>query len=449
MKRIVSLICFGLVFLVGCNIPGPEPTQEIDVVTSTVETDSEAGTDVVPTETVNPKPTATSTSEPTASPPEPVPPKAKTPDPKNFPTPQPLLSGDPVTITQIRMFDLNTGWATGFQNNSGAHVFTTEDGGTTWIDRTPPEQIADASEENESAWAHFSDPQTAWVIYAPQRTPPPISPPVIWRTTDGGLSWKPSPPLDLGGMEDFFTPEGFAAQGVENGWLLVHVGAGMSHDYSFLFATCDGGSTWERIVDPYGIGIQSLHNTGLAFADESFGWVTKDNLGIKPGAFFEQTIDGGATWEQVFLPAPPELDWFNETSLCKTSSPNFTVDRIGALIVKCRLPEDIQKGTSWSLTYIYTTSDRGETWEFVRLPSPVERLVFLDKDIGWALGRDHYQTTDGGVTWEMGKTVNWDGEFSFIDQQNGWAVVRNEDQIALVVTDDGGDSWQIIEATIH
>jgi hypothetical protein len=250
-------------------------------------------------------------------------------------------------------------------------------------------------------------------------------------------------------MESYFMPEGFSSVGDQHGWLLVHVGGGMSHDYSYLYATHDSSVTWERVADPYGTGIQSLGNTGLAFADQDFGWVSKDNLGVMAGAFFEQTIDGGTTWETVFLPAPPEHDWMNEMSLCQTSGPTFTSDQVGLLIVKCRLYEDIQRGSEWSLVYIYKTSDRGGSWEHTRLSSPVDSLLFLDGETGWAFGRDHYRSTDGGTTWELFRSVNWDGDFSFIDTLNGWAVARNEGEIALVVTENGGDSWKIIKPVIR
>jgi len=79
----------------------------------------------------------------------------------------------------------------------------------------------------------------------------------------------------------------------------------------------------------------------------------------------------------------------------------------------------------------------------------VESLIFLDEQEGWAFGRDYYKTTDGGLSWVVVKTVNWDGQFSFVDSLNGWAVARNLDEIALVKTVDGGQTWQIIEPTIR
>jgi photosystem II stability/assembly factor-like uncharacterized protein len=449
MNRMIYAIGLVTILLTSCNFPGLGSSPQSEEELPTPGTDVVVGKDRVPTLTPEPTLTSTATETPLPSPIAAVFPELPTPTQRDFPTPQPLTAGEPVTLTKIKMFDTRTGWGTGFQQVSGARVLYTEDGGITWSDRTPPEQIAEMVEENESVWSHFLDASTAWVIYAPQRQPPPVDAPVVWRTTDGGLTWDPSPPLQADGMEDFFSPEGFASVGNDYGWLLVHVGAGMSHDYSYLYATTDGGATWERVADPYGIGIQSLHNTGLAFADPKFGWVSKNNLGVMPGAFYERTTDGGTTWEKVFLPAPTEHDWFNEVSLCETSSPIFTSDQTGVLIVNCRLPEDIQNNTLWSLTYIYTTSDRGETWEHVRLPSPVEKMIYLDQDLSWAFGRDHYRTTDNWHTWELVKTVNWDGDFSYVDPLNAWAIARNEGAIALVVTEDGGGSWQIIEAVVR
>ena len=347
------------------------------------------------------------------------------------------------------MFSPKEGWGVGHTSTSGAHMLYTDDGGKSWDDRTPPETLADQPGEINSTRSHFLDPRTAWVIYAQENAQPPFKGNLVWRTSDAGVSWEPGSDLDVDGMEAFFVPGGFASVDQDYGWLLVHIGAGMSHDYSYLYRTTDAGVTWERIVDPNSGGIQSLRNTGIAFADAQYGWVTKDNLGVLPGAFFEQTTDGGFTWEKISLPAPPELDWFNEMSLCETSAPTFVGEQTGTLIVKCRLPDDAQTADKWSLTYIYTTPDRGVTWTHSKLPSPVDQLKFFTKDFGWALGRDYYQTVNGGTTWKKVKTVFWDGDFSLIDPSNGWAVARNEDEIALVETKDGGQSWQIVEPVVR
>ena len=448
MNRLIKFLWIPIL-LVSCNLPGGESTTQPGPATLTsTQVEAEVAEDTL---TPPPEVTVTSESVPESqdTPTDPQVPDSPTITPLPFSTPLPLTSGEIITVTKIQMYDPLTGWGVGYQEWSGDHILYTQDGGSTWIDRTPPDTMADQPDEIGSASTHFLDADHAWVIYASRRLPPPLQQKLIWRTSDAGLTWEPGNPLQVDGMEDAFLPRGFASVSRMEGWLLVHIGGGMSHDYSYLYQTLDGGVSWERILDPYGGGIQGLGNTAIAFVDVDYGWVSKDNLGVLPGAFFEQTLDGGRTWERVFLPHPPELDWFNEASLCETSQPTFLGDQTGMLIVKCRLPGDLDQDIDWSLTYIYRTEDRAETWEFSKLPTAVDQLLFSDQDQGWAFGRDLYRTSDGGRSWQPFKMVNWDGQFTFINPDTGWAVARNEAEIALVNTVDAGDTWQIIDTTIR
>jgi photosystem II stability/assembly factor-like uncharacterized protein len=69
-------------------------------------------------------------------------------------------------------------------------------------------------------------------------------------------------------------------------------------------------------------------------------------------------------------------------------------------------------------------------------------LTFFDSSSGFALSRTIASTSDGGESWTRIKMVNWDGQFSFVDPTTGWAVARDQGQIALVATSDGGRTWQ-------
>ncbi len=167
------------------------------------------------------------------------------------------------------------------------------------------------------------------------------------------------------------------------------------------------------------------------------------------GAFFEQTVDGGLTWEKVFLPPPPDHDWSTELSRCQTISPTFTTAQSALLIVNCRLyGEDFDPDKEWSLTYIYTTTDRGQSWQHKKLNSPIYQFKFLNNQEGFALGNEIFKTDDGGMSWVAVKQVTWEGQFSFVDTDHGWAVARSGDALALVVTKDGGKTWQIITPTV-
>jgi photosystem II stability/assembly factor-like uncharacterized protein len=93
--------------------------------------------------------------------------------------------------------------------------------------------------------------------------------------------------------------------------------------------------------------------------------------------------------------------------------------------------------------FVYSTQDGGLNWQ--SYPAPGGRLYLLSPSSGWMLGEEIHFTDDGGETWTMINEVIWQGQFNFIDINHGWAVARNEDEIALVRTENGGRSWMIVD----
>ena len=443
MNRLLFFFCIFCLTLGSCGILPAESGTETAGKFATIPT-----TDippVTPASTQTPQvPTTPPTIHPSETPQDLLQPTVTEQAPLDTFYLPALEASKPLTITQISMINAENGWAIGHQKGSGDRILYTQDGGYSWEGRTPP--ILRSSDQNAGlfqAWGYFQDRETAWVIYLPQDQPPPIQAPVTWRTSDGGQTWEISEQLPISGAESYFIPEEFSFIDKNQGWLLVHIDAGMGHDYSNLFATSDGGITWQRLIDPYGEGLQSLHNTGLAFADPEFGWVTKDNLAVMPGAFIEQTRDGGHSWEDIFLPAPEELDWSNEISQCATSDPIFIEADEGIILVNCHTFEDK------TFTYTFLSSDKGQSWRSAPIPTTVQSLFFINSQIGWAFGRDLYQSTDGGLSWVKIKTVNWDGQFSFVDEKSGWAVATAGEALALVFTHDGGKTWELINPMIR
>ena len=363
------------------------------------------------------------------------------------PSDSPLPSGEAIRITTIHMISETSGWAIGHQESQHDHILRTFDGGDTWIDISPPEPLPQFFGSLLKATAYFIDNDYAWVVYT-QPTMQSKKSAFIWYTSNGGIDWGASAPLPLTKSESFFEPEQFVFMNLQQGWLLVHVDAGMSHDYSEIFTTTDGGMHWERVSDPYTDGIQSLHNTGMDFADTQFGWVTKDNLGVLQETFLELTTDGGYSWRIHSLPAPNNFDWQHEISRCITSEPEFLSWQAGIVLVNCIVTTDITTFETKTLTYIYTTPNRGQSWQYTQLPIPIDSLFFIDEKKGWAFGREIFTTSDGGISWVSVKTVNWDGQFSFINSLHGWAVASNNEEIALVRTADGGLTWQILDPQI-
>lgn len=436
MHRSILIVLIILITITGCQ--NTTPTE----VTQTNQPPTPTELIVSPTMTRETSQPATATSPLT---PEPQPESTPTMEltgqvhPEGSPIPT-LASREEFNISMVEMVNPDAGWAIGSREGGPDHIFFTRDGGVTWLDRSPPAVKPDDA-NTYKAWGFFLDTSTAWVLYAGDG-PPPVGPQRVWRTTDSGQTWEASQTLPLTGQEPFFTPEAFSFVDPSTGWLLIHVDAGMSHDYSHLYRTSDGGKTWERIVDPFGESLQGLRNTGIAFASEEYGWVTKDNLGVLPGTFLEQTEDGGRTWDNIFLPPPDDVNWESEPVQCKTYQPVFTSPQTGLVLVECSRPDG--SGGLNTLSYVYSTSDRGQNWQHTRLDSPVSDLEFVSVEVGFAAGLDIYRTNNGGLNWVKIKTVTWQGQLSFVTENLGWAAAHKGENSALVLTDNGGLTWDLI-----
>jgi photosystem II stability/assembly factor-like uncharacterized protein len=457
LRKINLILGFAVlaIALMGCELEQkntPVERSPTMAFTTTIPTNSPV---LLPTEVPATLPEATNTIEaPTPLPATETPlPATDTPLPLPLPAlTGPVLahleSGQPVTIRWIHMLEAANGWAIGGQGTESDHVLLTADGGQTWRDVTPPEPApADGS---LAALGYFADAGTAWVIYYSQNEMVVPSVAVVWRTQDGGQTWQSSSPLDLQGLNELYMPSDLAFADAQNGWLLVHVGAGMSHDYVTLFHTQDGGQTWARLLDPYGGSeIQVCYKDSLVFSSAQNGWLTGTCNGVMAGAFLYQTSDGGQTWQSVTLSAPadaPKL-FADSGPACGTQSLKFFSPQVGTLIVSCK---DFSQDPAVTSYYLYTTQDGGADW--VSTSSPAGALDFVTGKTGWALSRDLFHTTDGGQTWTKVKTVNWDGQFSFVSDDLGWAVARAETDtttlIALVQTTDSGKTWTEIYPVI-
>ena len=367
-----------------------------------------------------------------------------------------LSPGDQPTISDIHMFSKNEGWAIGTgSTDTNDHVLTTQDGGTTWIDVTPPEAFDASLALRKQATAFFADAGHAWVTYQYMAGPSAATPPVIWFTADGGQNWSTGAPLDVGQGGSFYVPAVMQFIDMLHGWLLVHAGNGMNHDYVFLFSTQDGGKTWKRIVDPYMENLDmSCTKTGMDFADANTGLITGDCVGVVPNSIYlYRTTDGGNTWKPVRLPIPAKLPdiYTNESNVCGSYSPGFS-GQTGWLVVRCN-----DYGPGVAQTFLYTSTNAGETWSSHSEAASVDFVQFLNTPgtsggnpgVGWfAGGGQVYLTEDGGKTWQPVSGLGGVGQPDFIDQTTGWMVAKAGVSITLEQTSDGGAHWTQLKPVI-
>jgi photosystem II stability/assembly factor-like uncharacterized protein len=432
IKKISFPLLLGIIILslTGCV------TTEVPKTGTSVPTSLPPIKEVSPTSTPLP-PTETATV---------VPPTATdTPAPVN--PIQHYPSGQEFTATAIHMIDANTGWAIGGLGSIlGDHVLFTTNGGSTWKDVTPAE--AEAVDGHKAAVGYFQDAQTAWVTYAMGGGTPVPTQPVVWHTTDGGATWTASQYLDVTGLSEIYVPTDLQFIARQNGWLLVHVGVGMNHDYVVLYRSVDGGASWSRIQDPYNdtSSIMSCTKTAMLFTDATHGWLTGDCRGVKAGVLLFKSTDAGSTWQSVTLPAPasaPGLFDVNSSVACGSYNPFFFSNDLGHLSVNCT---NFSSQTTTSTYYIYTTQNGGSSWTSATYPGAA--LYFFSADTGWVLSNKIQRTTDGGANWKAISDVTWTAQMDFISEQIGWGVARSGDQVALVKTDKGGATWTVLTPTV-
>lgn len=357
-----------------------------------------------------------------------------------------LSAGQAISIMKIHMLDPFSGWGIGGLSQAQDHVFRTQDGGKSWRDVTPP-QPTPAVGDKAIAIGDFQDASTARIIYGTEMAPPPAYL-HFWTTHDGGATWQYGS-IDTSISSEFFNPWFVDFADAMHGWLLIYLGAGMSHNYVALLGTTDGGLTWNTLVTPQDRNdIQSCSKTGMVFFDAQNGWLARECNGLYPAPHIMRTTDGGVTWTRIEPPAPngtPNL--FNDYA-CDMASPNPFSGASAIMAMKCLSVTDY----STQKNYIYTTTNGGSTWSSYPLPADYslgEGLSFFDPLNGFAFGRRIYKTTDGGQTWTFVQEVYWSGQFSFINADQGWAsVINDSNENALVETGNGGVHWDMLNPIV-
>jgi hypothetical protein len=140
----------------------------------------------------------------------------------------------------------------------------------------------------------FSDPQIGWAVNSDGQ---------IIKTIDGGVSWIPQLQDDV-----YWRCIGFATP--QGGW------AGTLTRGRRLYATTDGGATWELIDArlpanaPPGI-------CGLSVVNEQVVYASGTNFPNRPAAVVK-TTDGGATWSGL------DVTWTDDLGMA--ARPSLLVD---------------------------------------------------------------------------------------------------------------------------
>ncbi|MBV9231428.1 MAG: hypothetical protein JOZ18_19110, partial [Chloroflexi bacterium] len=374
--------------------------------------------------------------------------------------PSAAITGRPVTLQTLRMFDAANGWATTFDGVTmygSRHVLHTSKGMLHWQD-VSPKRVAQSNDQGMVEAADFMNASTAWVVFDPHPissgpTPHPL---FVERTTDGGKTWQettlvPQAPASIQQIS-FLTPQ--------DGWLLLIEGAAAGSEGVEVLRTTDGGATWRTmtrttITTPTLPGALPFggDKLGISFINQNTGWIPDPLMGIY------QTQDSGATWYLQHLPPPGTLPPTTPTHLAG-AFPLLTFNGREEIF-----PAVLELPDGRAILELYRTLDGGHTWQAVStlsIPSAeLDAITFLDPENGWAAGVQKNTlllsaTSDGGNTWKsfsqaLPPDVFQISELNFVTKMTGWMIgVTNEERSTRVFqTTNGGQTWREVQPRLE
>jgi photosystem II stability/assembly factor-like uncharacterized protein len=328
----------------------------------------------------------------------------------------------------IQFANANVGWCSG---QSGSLCKTT-DGGRTW------RHIGTTVGPGYGPIA-FDDGSTGFAVAGCRTT--------IIRTQDSGRSWQPTPiqtesPIVALKMAD-----------ANHLWAIT--------EHSKLYATTDGGNSWERIYAflPDSIAasetyVLQLKNDGIPFqfVNAQLGYACVDIFNEESKTITTsllKTTNGGKAWSKIHQHTA-KVDWYYP----QYKNISF-IDSLHGWYILGYSP----KGT---ITFVQTV-DGGRTWQeifhYIEHCSKQGKaecelgngLHFFDINKGTSYSNASI-TTDGGKTWvknndlRINDQVSGFKSMSFIDSLEWWGGGDLWDKLAY--TRDGGKNWQQFERKI-
>jgi photosystem II stability/assembly factor-like uncharacterized protein len=267
----------------------------------------------------------------------------------------------PASIDQVSFVGKAQGWLLASVCSSPGVVFRSSDAGRTW--RTHPFHHRHSCAAGASFRLDALDGRRAWVV----QDEPTASFASLYRTTDGGRSWRTigkSLP-DIGSVT--FTD-------LRRGWL----------SGGRLFRTADGGRHWTQVPlpAPRGYAGDLLLVSGAVFFGRT-GVVAGEYLGRRRVIGFYRTTNAGRSWRLVATLAGSAPFLFPQFSVRAVSSSTVWLFTAGAKPVAS------------------VTVDGGFHWRSHPLAQKLYAPVAISATVAAAsdFRGSPYITRDGGRTW--------------------------------------------------
>jgi photosystem II stability/assembly factor-like uncharacterized protein len=316
---------------------------------------------------------------------------------------------------------------------NGRGFWLTEDGGRTWLRvHLPGLASGGVADGRADPLANVSDVQFVDLRHGWVST---MAGSGIYRTTDGGRSWRVSIPPGCAAV-----CEGGAVSFLDarNGYALVDTRAPDNR----LFRTVDGGRTWRLVSQPTVFGPVTFADSTHGFAFGPGGQMVIGPYAGVPFGMLYETSDGGRTWSR------PDLG----------GSDSYVEEPLGAFgrsVVLVQNRPNPRGAVELAAGSIYSSGDVDGRWRAQPVPSGfrggwVPTSLSLVSPRIWILSFTHVLlvTADAGRHWRKLVVRNLPRggrikQVAFSSSRVGWAVLYGfGSQPALFHTTDGGVHWK-------
>jgi photosystem II stability/assembly factor-like uncharacterized protein len=350
-------------------------------------------------------------------------------------------SPPPIALHWLQMIDSSRGYALSGDDGDAYRLLYTSDGGLRWRDATP----------RGGTWRPLGPLSVLGETRLFSRRLGPHTFAVV-RSLDGGRTWDESQPFEDPRGDGAGQP--FALDAAHF-FVAVDEGAAAGSQGEALYTSSDGARRW-RLVSRTSWGHPSRSSlptacdkNGFSFATPRRGWAGGYCAGGP--AFFYRTVDGGRTWHRQLLPVPAQC-------ACDTSAPLFFSTSVGAVYV-IGFPSD--RTNAAPIARVFWTGDGGRHWRPGTPPQlgRVAQVSFADARSVWITEHEHarpsspvdilLRTRDAGAHWQSTKLAfNADGyRFDALSAVTAYGIRPDLSSNTLIVTHDGGRTWQTIRAT--
>ena len=260
----------------------------------------------------------------------------------------------------------------------------------------------------------------------------------VYRSSDGGKTWASAGLREVGQISDVRVNPGNPE--------VVFVGAqGMAwapNPERGVYRSNDGGKTWKNVLyvnETLGASavVMNPANPNELYAALWLGqrkpWTIVSGSEAKGGAGIYKTMDGGETWTKLTAGLPAGLIGKIDLDLSPANP-----KRVYALI---EAPGDERA--------LYRTDDSGATWTRQSNDPNLLRRPFYytnvhahpkDADTVFVNNEGFFKSTDGGRTFRTGTTPHGDNHSLWINPDNPDIMIQSNDGGANVTT-NGGVTW--------